>query len=83
MSDLGSGLDLSSTSVGRSASGASHIHEHAKGGETTQGNGQPACGFHNLLKNKRPEATPTTTTEADADSRAVTEPAPTGAEVIE
>jgi hypothetical protein len=35
-----------------------HIHEHAKGGPTTQGNGQPACGFHNLLKNKRPRSDP-------------------------
>jgi hypothetical protein len=35
-----------------------HIHEHAKGGQTTQENGQPACGFHNLLKNKRPRPDP-------------------------
>ena len=35
-----------------------HIHEHAKGGPTTQVNGQPACRFHNLLKNKRPQPDP-------------------------
>jgi hypothetical protein len=35
-----------------------HIHEHAEGGETTQENGEPACGFHNLLKNKRPRPDP-------------------------
>ena len=32
-----------------------HIHEHAKGGQTTQENGQPACDFHNIPKNKHPD----------------------------
>ncbi len=32
-----------------------HIHEHAKGGPTTQQNGRPACRFHNLLRNKHPD----------------------------
>ena len=33
-----------------------HIHEHAKGGPTTQINGRPACGFHNRWRNQHPGA---------------------------
>jgi hypothetical protein len=32
-----------------------HIHEHAKGGETTQDNGSYACGFHNRDRYHHPE----------------------------
>jgi hypothetical protein len=35
-----------------------HIHEHAKGGQTTQENGGPACGFHNIRKSKRLRSRP-------------------------
>jgi hypothetical protein len=35
-----------------------HIHEHARGGETTQENGGPACGFHNIRKSKRSRCDP-------------------------
>lgn len=32
-----------------------HIHEASKGGETTQANGRPACGFHNRWRNTHPD----------------------------
>lgn len=31
-----------------------HIHEAAKGGQTTQQNGRLGCGHHNRLRNKQP-----------------------------
>src|SRR5699024_1790250 len=35
-----------------------HVHEAAKGGPTTQGNGRLACAFHNRLRNQRPDPPP-------------------------
>jgi hypothetical protein len=35
-----------------------HIHEHAKGGDTTQENAQLGCDFHNLHKQLHPERHP-------------------------
>ncbi|MCU1373443.1 MAG: endonuclease, partial [Actinomycetia bacterium] len=33
-----------------------HILPAAQGGPTRQWNGRPACGFHNRLRNRRPDA---------------------------
>jgi hypothetical protein len=30
---------------------ADHITPYSEGGRTTTGNGRPACGFHNRLRN--------------------------------
>ena len=35
-----------------------HIHEAAKGGETTQDNGRGGCGFHNLWPYRHPDPDP-------------------------
>ena len=32
-----------------------HIEPYAAGGLTTQGNGRPACDFHNRTRHRRPE----------------------------
>ena len=32
-----------------------HIHEHGKGGKTTQRNGRLGCGFHNRWRNHHPD----------------------------
>jgi len=37
-----------------------HQQEFFEGGETTQGNGQPACGFHNRWKHKNKRGDPAT-----------------------
>ncbi len=37
-----------------------HIHEWCEGGQTTQDNGQPACGFHNRDKHRRNHHPPDT-----------------------
>lgn len=35
-----------------------HIHEHAKGGPTTQSNGRLGCSFHNKWRNHHPDPGP-------------------------